>query len=436
MSGDTCRDTIQLETAEFTTEYGISKDVHPELPGLEDRIVDFPKVKTGLRPRVAHEVLLLTAIASRVIDIEDPDAATESSGTPSAVEKSQLDFNNENSALQMTEGKGLEDHAQETVVPEILTPGNMHAVGAALEVREEEVAVLKPRVSKKHGRRGNDGADANAPPKVLRKDYASVCPKESTYGGKSLPMIGLAAGVTFITYADTKRVNDPDPLYNTPKNVSQRKYLWRRGRGGVDDGNGSEMKWWWWDIGCGCMEVRVVVAVIRVAAGKSRRKDEEAPERVYRTAATPRPKYDPVSLTRFRSKMWLPWKCKTRALWKVLGQGKIDLLPIHGWVTWINLSTRMGRDQQLPSGYPERLQRSIASRIWVIGYGLRLAVMKCGESTKLRQVFADVVSAVIAKAMSEGLKYGVEHGKANLDLEAIEAYDRRPRLNTLRPSML
>nr|GEX55061.1 transposase (putative), gypsy type [Tanacetum cinerariifolium] len=25
--------------------------------------------------------------------------------------------------------------------------------------------------------------------------------------------------------------------------------------------------------------------------------------------------------------------------------------------------------------------------------------------------------------MSEGLKYGVEHGKANLDLEAIEAYD-------------
>nr|GFB70161.1 hypothetical protein [Tanacetum cinerariifolium] len=37
----------------------------------------------------------------------------------------------------------------------------------------------------------------------------------------------------------------------------------------------------------------------------------------------------------------------------------------------------------------------------VIGHGLRLAVMKCGESTKLR----------------------VEHRKAYLDLEAIEAYD-------------
>ncbi|GJW37259.1 hypothetical protein Tco_0060179, partial [Tanacetum coccineum] len=51
------------------------------------------------------------------------------------------------------------------------------------------------------------------------------------------------------------------------------------------------------------------------------------------------------------------------------------------------------------------------------------AVMKCAESTELRQAFADVVSAGIAKGMSEGLKHGVEHGKASLDLEAIEAYD-------------
>nr|GFA54253.1 hypothetical protein [Tanacetum cinerariifolium] len=42
---------------------------------------------------------------------------------------------------------------------------------------------------------------------------------------------------------------------------------------------------------------------------------------------------------------------------------------------------------------------------------------------ELRQAFADVVSAGIAKRMSEGLKHGVEHGHAKLDLEAIEAYD-------------
>nr|GEW75284.1 hypothetical protein [Tanacetum cinerariifolium] len=79
----------------------------------------------------------------------------------------------------------------------------------------------------------------------------------------------------------------------------------------------------------------------------------------------------------------------------------------------------IGFDKEL---YPHMLT-AIAGRIWVIRHGLRLTVMKCGESTELRHVFADVVSAGIAKGMSEGLQYGVEHGKANLSLEAIEAYD-------------
>ncbi|GKF31783.1 hypothetical protein Tco_0101581, partial [Tanacetum coccineum] len=54
----------------------------------------------------------------------------------------------------------------------------------------------------------------------------------------------------------------------------------------------------------------------------------------------------------------------------------------------------------------------ITGRRWVIGHGIRLAVMKCVESTKLRKVFANAVSAGIAKGMSEGLKHRVEHGKA------------------------
>ncbi|GJS91353.1 hypothetical protein Tco_0773989 [Tanacetum coccineum] len=72
--------------------------------------------------------------------------------------------------------------------------------------------------------------------------------------------------------------------------------------------------------------------------------------------------------------------------------------------------------------YPHMLT-AISGRRWVIGHGLRLAVMKCAESMELRQAFANVVSAGIAKGMSEGLKYGVEHGKAGLELTAVEAYD-------------
>nr|GEW70122.1 hypothetical protein [Tanacetum cinerariifolium] len=210
------RDTVQLETTvstisqeyllEFTFEYDIPEFSHPELPGPKDTIVDFPegkvgaytkffeyanfrislsqsffkfsvitqficqnymdlfnlisapnptKVKIGLRLRAAHEVPLLTATASRVIDMEDPDAATESYGTSSTIEKSPLDFNNENPSQQITEG----------AIPE---------AGA-----EEEIAAMGSLLSKKRRKRGNDEADENAPPKMLRKDHAASRPTQN-----------------------------------------------------------------------------------------------------------------------------------------------------------------------------------------------------------------------------------------------------------------
>ncbi|GKD63248.1 hypothetical protein Tco_1305356 [Tanacetum coccineum] len=84
----------------------------------------------------------------------------------------------------------------------------------------------------------------------------------------------------------------------------------------------------------------------------------------------------------------------------------------------------MDFDEEL---YPHMLT-AIAGRRWVIGHGLRLAVMKCAESTELRQVFANSVSVGIAKGMSEGLKYGVKHRKAGRDLVDVE------RIRDLHPS--
>nr|GEZ12395.1 hypothetical protein [Tanacetum cinerariifolium] len=107
------------------------------------------KVKNELRPRTAHEVLLLTATVSWVIDMEDPDMATESSGTPFAIEKSSLDFNNENPSPPTTKVKGTEGQAYETVAPEIPPPGNMPTTGATSEVSlEEEVVAMGARLSK------------------------------------------------------------------------------------------------------------------------------------------------------------------------------------------------------------------------------------------------------------------------------------------------
>ncbi|GKC67078.1 hypothetical protein Tco_1099676, partial [Tanacetum coccineum] len=66
---------------------------------------------------------------------------------------------------------------------------------------------------------------------------------------------------------------------------------------------------------------------------------------------------------------------------------------------------------------------TIAGRRWVIGHSLRLAVMKCAGSSEIRQAFADVVSTGLAKGMSEGLKYDIEHGKDGRNLVDVEAYD-------------
>ncbi|GKC02782.1 hypothetical protein Tco_0994392 [Tanacetum coccineum] len=72
--------------------------------------------------------------------------------------------------------------------------------------------------------------------------------------------------------------------------------------------------------------------------------------------------------------------------------------------------------------YPHMLT-AIAGHRLVIGHGMHLAVMKCAESSEIRHAFANVVYTGLAKGMSEGLKYGIEHGKADRDLADIEAYD-------------
>ncbi|GKE48810.1 hypothetical protein Tco_1480068 [Tanacetum coccineum] len=149
---------------EFTSEYGIPESLHPEFPGPEEPIMEFSegkvsvytnffkfanfripisqflfdilghyqihlsqllvididlfnlisapnptKVKTETRPRAANDVSLLTATTSRVIDMEETTVASGSSGTPSALEKSLLDFANENPPPLITKRDGMED---------------------------------------------------------------------------------------------------------------------------------------------------------------------------------------------------------------------------------------------------------------------------------------------------------------------------------------
>ncbi|GJX38736.1 hypothetical protein Tco_0252039 [Tanacetum coccineum] len=492
------RDTIQLETAistisqehlmEFTSKYGITEDLHPELPGPRDRIVDFSegsvgvkkhpavlyqtpgfpeeleqpvfgwtreyftndrgldmdlfnlirasnptKVKIGTRPCAAHEVPLLTVTASRVIEMEEPAAATET-----------------------------EDQVQGIVASEVTLPEN----------------VTTMRV---------------APETDLGKDHAASRPTQSTAGGKSLASVGLETGSTLPIPTPPEIIadaSDPDSLsYVNPRSIPEGDVAQSsKGAAVAGDpesentsftsmagspGNIYQPGWgvtndcrldtpkacqdlvdhlappWYFSELCHLPNDDIlgqynINLARQVAMGSQLRLRFEQEAKLLKKSVAQVARRDKriqareneiknlEALLEAEADMKKFTEAKNAELAQVTGEEKLKAV-FEEFKKYeddrvekrcAEMDARLDAlsidfDEEL---YPHMLT-AIAGRRWVIGHGLRLAVMKCAESTELRQAFTDVVSAGIAKGMSEGLKHGVEHGKASLDLEAIEAYD-------------
>nr|GEU46764.1 hypothetical protein [Tanacetum cinerariifolium] len=108
------------------------------------------KIKTETRPCVTHEVSLLIATANRVIDMEDTVGASESSRTPSILEKSPVDFANEDPPQMIAESGGAEGQVHDE-----LAHGNQSSEDATtVEVvpepsLEKEMAAMGPPVNKR-----------------------------------------------------------------------------------------------------------------------------------------------------------------------------------------------------------------------------------------------------------------------------------------------
>nr|GFA91752.1 hypothetical protein [Tanacetum cinerariifolium] len=73
--------------------------------------------------------------------------------------------------------------------------------------------------------------------------------------------------------------------------------------------------------------------------------------------------------------------------------------------------------------YPHTLT-AIAGRRWVLGHGICLAVMKCGQSSKCRSALGKVISFAINKGILQGLEVGIEHEKARRSLAHPEAENK------------
>nr|GEY21498.1 hypothetical protein [Tanacetum cinerariifolium] len=160
------------------------------------------KVKIGTRPRVAHEVPLLTAIGIRVIDMEETVGASESFRTPSTLEKSPLDFANEDPPQMIAESGGEEGQVHDELAHGNPSAEDVTTAEVVPELSmEKEVVAMGDLMNKRRHKRGKEEIEANAPPKVLRKDHAAFPPAQGTLGGESPVPVGLDTGSTIFMTA-------------------------------------------------------------------------------------------------------------------------------------------------------------------------------------------------------------------------------------------
>nr|GFA90736.1 hypothetical protein [Tanacetum cinerariifolium] len=413
---DTHRTPIQKQPEALLCLVGISRryylgdDVYPTFHYDDDREMDLfslihapnpAKVKTESCPRAPHELPLLTLTAARVIEMDEPAVATDSSGVPSAIKKSPLDFADE-----------AEASGRETAAPEMPPPEESR-------------------------KRGPKGVDANAPPKSLRRDHTDR-PSGSSRGGKSLAAMQLFLNSNvFISEGIPDDVSDPDPLAfaGAPSLL-----LWMSSQGvtaAEDPGSenasspievlspGSVYRPEWGvtngsllDTPAACQDLVDHVAPPGYLAELRHMPNDEF-LRQYNVARREKRIQD-----RELEVKNLKVRLETEAEMKRAAEGNNaelvrELEDIRAQFSGLQvsnerLSQQVAALQEQVSG-EEKLKAAFEE---FKRYEDDRVEMRGNEASVV-----DVVSAGIAKGMSEGLKHGVEHGRSQLGLESIEAYD-------------
>ncbi|GKC37008.1 hypothetical protein Tco_1049392, partial [Tanacetum coccineum] len=447
---NTRRTPIQKQPEDLLCLVGLSRryflgdDVYLTFLDDDDREMDLfnlisgpnpNKVKVGNRPRAAHEVPLLTATANRVITMED---ATAASGQEVKLRK----------------------HHRKKPPP----PSHKEVVATvqvAPEPRlEKEVVAIGSSMNKRRRKRGNAEAEATAPPKVLRKDYASIYPGQSTRRGKSLTAMEFEVGIPAVapttqeTPTGAKGVIDPDPLsYAKPRPALERDVTRvqegaRRRGSRVEEVNllyiyGSVTKEYlsaW--VGSqqlspgysGCVSgrggshsttgvamgsqlrlrsVKVEVQGLRdqsknlgtlLEAEVDMRNAAEAKNtELAKELDSLRAKFSNLQvnsnqLSQQVTTLQVQVTCEEiiKAAFEEFKRYEDDRVKKR----CVEMDTRL---DALSVDFDEELyphmQTAVAGRRWVIGHGLCLAIMKCAESMELRHAFADVVSDGLVKAI-------------------------------------
>ncbi|GJW83673.1 hypothetical protein Tco_0156818 [Tanacetum coccineum] len=383
------------------------------------------KVKTGTCPRAAHEVPLLTATANCVITMEDATVASGSSGTPSTVERSPLDFANEDTPQRITEGDGTADQAQDGLsqetFPEEETPADISDLDPLSYAKPQSIPERDIAQSSK------GAAIAEDPDSEKSTSSTSLA---GSPGGIYQPGWGVTNNCRLDTPDICQEVVDHivlpgyfSELHHMPNDAFLNQHNINLAR---QVAMGSQLR----------LRFEQEVRLLKKARAQVARRDEKIQAReeeikrldkevdalkaVEMEAEVDMKKATEAKNVELAKELESLREEKIKAAFEEFKRYEDDKVEQR----CAEMDARLDKlsidfNEEL---YPHMLT-AIAGRRWVIGYGMRLAVMKCAESPEIRQPFADVVSAGIAKGISEGLQYGIEHGKAGRDLGDVEAYD-------------
>nr|GEW88086.1 hypothetical protein [Tanacetum cinerariifolium] len=413
------RDTIQLENGvstisheyllEFTSEYGITESLHPKLPSLEDPIVEFPKGKCYTKP-----LDLLKNWNNRFFWVDDRVFPAVVDCRTSAL-KDQMPPVGSYSGENVTT---LNTHMD--LFSLISTPnpaktwktrlGHQDLQGHRPLTKSGEGNDRQGRPCEQNAsQRGPDEAEANVPPKVMRKDHVASHPSQSTLGGKSLADIGRGTGTTISVPATqevsvhAEGVSDPDSLSSSRKVVV------------TEDPNSEKSTSFTSMVGSPGSIYQSGWGVTNTCRLDTPAACQDMVDHIVPPGYFSELRHLPNDefLNQYNTTL------KPKVAIEDLGHGKSHK----------NLEALLEAEVDVKDIAEDKNVELVKElEILRAQHGLRPAIMKCAESTKLRHAFTDVVFAGIAKCMSEGLKHDVEHRRVMVDLAAIEAYD--PEANT------
>nr|GEW46186.1 hypothetical protein [Tanacetum cinerariifolium] len=479
------RDSVQLETAvntisyeyllDFTSEYGIPETLHPKLPGPGDRIVDFPEGKVD--ERVFPTVVDWRTNASKdgmpangTYSVEDV-RALDTHRTPIQKQPEMLlcmvgisrkyylgdevyptfhydDDRGGNRPVQFDScSKSYEGEDWEpppgTAAPEMPSSEDVPTTTAPGANQVGEAVAAEPPAARESRKRGHDGTDANDPPNdpdpLDFADASSPHPADVAQSSQGIAAAGDPEsenvpspaevgsprsvywpewGVTNGSLLDTPEVCQdlvdhaaPPGYFSELRHIHNKDFLRQYNINLARQvAMGSQLR----------LRFKQEAKLLRKSVAQVARRDQRIQARESEIKNLEALLETEVGIKRAVEE-------KSVGLSQELERMRAQFLELQDQLVEQRCAEMDARLDALSIDFDEELYphmlTAIAGRRWVIGHGLRLALMKCAESLEMRQAFADVVSAGVAKGMSEGLKHGVEHGHAKLTVDSLEAYD-------------